>query len=169
MKIKFKQIDEQHIKIIGIQDEIEKEIGCIFTPSSSGQNILNAIQICSVEEVFDYWGCSRYIKGEGTKKRILNALGNEKDNYKQMKDIQVLFSFDAEHSDWRKRNIEFSKDCDACFNYPCTCENKGNHKEINPFNIKREWQLQDKIEYTPDHIPLKEQEKLLSDINDKKI
>jgi hypothetical protein len=47
MKIQFKLIDSQCVKIIGIDEKTkeEKEIGEIFTPSSSGHSIKNAIQM----------------------------------------------------------------------------------------------------------------------------
>jgi len=168
MIIKFELVNEQNIKIIGIEDGMEKEIGCIFTPSSSGRNILNAIQVCGIENVFDYWGCSRYIKPKGnTKEQILNTLESKKEEYRQMKDIQIMFSFDTEPASWKKRNVEFSRDCLGCFNNPCTCDNKGNHKHLSPYNVKREEDIQNKLEYSKEHIPLKEQKKLMKLVKEK--
>lgn len=169
MKIIFELVNEQEIKVFGIdKGGTKKEVGCIFTPSSSGSNILNAIQICGADEVFDFWGCSRYIKPKerDIKKRVLNALENKGEHYEQAKDIQIMFSFDTEPSNYLKRNIELNRDCNACFNRPCTCENK-DHKENSPYNIKREWQLQDKIEYKEGHVPLKEQEEIMNELKEK--
>ena len=161
MKIKFKMIDEQDIKIIGVEGDEEKEIGCIFTPSSSGGNILNAIQICGVDEVFDFWGCSRYIKPKDVKQSIIDVLENKKPAYNQAKDIQIMFTMNTEPADYKKRRLEFRHDCLACFNNPCTCENKIDHKVISPYNVKREEQIQDKLKYREGHIPLKEQKEIL--------
>ena len=58
MKIEFEFKDKERILIIGIDEEGKrKQIGHIFTPSSSAENNLNAIQICGFDEAFDLWGC----------------------------------------------------------------------------------------------------------------
>ncbi len=181
MKIKFELKNEKEIKIIAVQDGVEKEVGCIFTPSSSSENIKNAIQICGISEVFeifDYWGCSRYIQPKdvhNTKKRILDALENKKEKYIQTKDIQILFDFGTEPSNYnKKKNIEFSKDCLGCFNYPCTCDNKGDHKHISPYNVKREGDLEkeNRLEFEEKegsiHLKGKEKEDLLNALEEKK-
>ena len=35
----------------------KKQVGRIFTPSGSGEDKLNAIQICGFSEAYDLWGC----------------------------------------------------------------------------------------------------------------
>ena len=166
MKIIFELVNKQEVKVFGIENGVKKEIGCIFTPSASGGNILNAIQICGAEEIFEYWGCARYIKLKDVRKRILNSLENKKDDYEQSKDIQVMFSFDTEPANHNKRKVDINKDCLACFNNPCLCENKINHKQKSPYKVKREGQLQDKLEYKKKHLPLKEQKKILKKLDD---
>ena len=142
MEIKFELKNEKEIKIIAVEDGKEREVGCIFTPSSSAQNIKNAIQICGISEVFeifDYWGCSRYIQPRNlnnTRKRILDALENKKEKFIQMKDIQIMFDFGTEPSSYKRNDINFDRECLGCFNTPCTCDNKGSHKHISPYNLK---------------------------------
>ncbi len=167
MKITYKLIDEQEVAIMNG----DKQIGCIFTPASSGQTITNAIQVCGISEVFDFWGCARYMqpKDLDTRKRIVDALENKKEEFKQTKDIQIMFDFETEPT--KDRISRFDKDCLACFNKPCTCENKGNHKHISPYNVKREEDLKDKLEYLKDgkiHLKFDEGEKLLKKLKDKK-
>lgn len=144
MKIEFEQIDSQNIKVIGIRDGVKKHIGDIFTPSGSANNCMDAIQICGIVEAFDYWGCARFqipIDFNDPKKRIVDSMKGNEDRIIQTKDIQLQFSF---HSEKTSRSVDFDN-CLACFNKPCTCENKGNHKHISPYNVKREDDL--KLEY----------------------
>ena len=173
MKIKFKLENEQEVKIIAVEDGIEKEVGCIFTPSSSGHNIKNAIQVCGASEIFDFWGCSAYIQPKdlnNTPKRILDALEDKKEKFVQMKDIQIMFDFGTEPSSYEKRDLNLDRDCLGCFNTPCNCENKGDHKHISPYNIKnvkREGDLEEegKLEFLEKegviHLTGKEKEDLL--------
>ncbi len=150
MEIKFKQNNEKSISIIGIQNGVEKEVGCIFTPSSSSQNTLNAIQVCGFEEAFDLWGCGRYVlqpNGVEAKLRML-----EKGNIKWMraKDIQLLFNFNTKADGGASFN---EIECLRCFNSNvyCTCENKEG-KNKNPFNLKREHQLKEILEFEDKNI-----------------
>lgn len=177
MEIKFKLIDEQNVKIIAVKDGEEKEVGCVFTPSSSGQNIKNAIQICGISEIFDFWGCSRYIQPRDLNipKRIINSLEDKKEEYTQTKDIQIMFDFETEPSNHKKKGISFDKDCLGCFNNPCTCENKdddGGHRGISPYNIKREEDLKDRLEYLEKKGEIilkgKDKEDVLNALKDKK-
>ncbi len=145
MEIKFKFINEQSIKIIGVQNNEEHEIGCIFTPSSSAENITNAIQICGFSEAFDFWGCARYVQPRdinNTRKRICDALEHKGADFVYAKDIQLMFNFETIKS---TKTPKFGE-CFACFNNPCTCENKGNHKKISPYNVKREEMLKGRLE-----------------------
>jgi len=81
-----------------------KEIGSIFTPAGSGEDEATAIQVCGFDYAYDLWGCGRYI--------------GEKDG-KAKKDIQLMFNPDS-----KRENIT-DINCEACFNEPCTCDNKG--------------------------------------------
>jgi len=144
MIIEFELKDKQNILIWGISEDGKdrRNIGCIFTPSSSGENIKNAIQICGISEVFDFWGCARYVQPKNlnnTPKRIIDALENKKEEFIQMKDIQIMFDFGTETT---KNRINLHKECLGCFNHPCTCDNKGSHKHISPYNVKREEDLE---------------------------
>ena len=179
IKIEFELKDKQNILIFGVdEDGIRKNVGCIFTPSSSAHNIKNAIQICGISEVFeifDYWGCSRYIQPKdlnNTPKRIIDALENKKEKFIQMKDIQIMFDFGTEPSDYKKRDLNLDRDCLGCFNNPCTCDNKGSHKHISPYNVKRETDLEkeNRLEYSEGSgiIHGKEKEDLLKKLEDKK-
>lgn len=150
MILKFKLIDEQNVKIIAIENGIEQEVGCIFTPSSSGQNITNAIQVCGFSEAFDFWGCAKYVQPThlDTRKRIINSLENKEEEFKQVKDIQMMFDIETKPTEIRK--ADWDNNCCGCFNKPCTCENKGNDKHISPYNVKREEDLKDRLEYLKD-------------------
>jgi len=109
-----------------------KIIGHIFTPSGSGNNNKNSIQICGFTEAFDYWGCGVF------------------DGYK---DIQLLF--DDGMMGGKSSDFSFEK-CLRCYRHPCQCENKipidGSHEEAEnqkvvsvPFNIKTSTELKDRI------------------------
>ena len=177
MEIKFKLENEKEIKIIAIEDGVEKEVGCIFTPSSSGNNIKNAIQVCGASEVFDFWGCSRYIQLKdlnNTPKRIIDALENKKEEFVQMKDIQIMFDFGTEPSSYKKRDLNLDRDCFGCFNIPCTCDNKGSHEHSSPYIVKREMDLEKegRLEFVEKegsiHLTGKEKEDFMNALEDKK-
>lgn len=191
MEIEFELIDKKNIKIIGIENGKKQEVGCIFTPSSSGENITNAIQICGISEAYDFWGCSRYIQPRDLNppKRVIGALKGEKEDFIQSKDIQLMFSMETKPAWEESRSPDFDKDCLRCFNKPCTCETKEKTdcvwvwetendrkqaellgrriKEMiklnNPYKVKREEEVP--CEYLNDgkiHLKPKESEELLN-------
>lgn len=135
MKLKFKQENDESVFIIGIDDKgNEREVGRIFTPSSSGHNNLNAIQICGFTEAFDLWGCSEYQIPH------VQDFGMGIDGWEQAKDIQLMFGNNRKtpretYSEQRKT----FESCHSCFNKPCTCEVK--EKFANPYTVKREQDL----------------------------
>lgn len=101
MKITFKLESDKKILIMCE----EHVIGHIFTPSSSGHNIENAIQICGFEKAFDLWGCGVF--GE---KGVMK------------KDIQLLFKdykYD-ERTNSVTRVFDHRAD-DKCYNEKCSC------------------------------------------------
>ena len=172
MKIEFELKDNQNILIWGISEDgkARRNIGRIFTPSSSGGNIKNAIQICGFSEAFDFWGCARYMQPThlDTREKIIDSLENKKEEFKQTKDIQLMFDIETSKTSVLRHGWD---DCLACFNKPCTCENKGNHKHISPYNVKREEDLKGKLEYLKDgkiHLKFDERQKLLKKLKDKK-
>lgn len=113
-KISFKLKSDN--KVLIMRDE--KEIGQIFTPSSSGNNILNAIQVCGFSEAFDLWGCGPF---------------------KGFKDIQLLFD-----GKMMGGKSEFSVyKCHSCFRDPCQCEVR--LPSLNPFTVKRQTDLEERI------------------------
>ncbi len=144
MKIEFELKTKEKINIIGIDEKGKrKEIGHIFTPSSSAENNLNAIQICGFDEAFDLWGCGIY---------------GDKETKKMKKDIQLCWHKVYEYMDSRERDFFHKiKDgeltsrksrisavidgevCGRCFNHPCNCEILVKHE--NPFTVKREQDL----------------------------
>lgn len=145
MEIRFEQINKKYVDIIGINDEGEERIiGIIFTPSGSASDVKNAIQVCGFDEAFDFWGCGLFQKLKNKKERIANRLEeSKKQDWKSAKDIQLMFSFDTRN----KEINDIENICLACFNNPCDCENKVNDKKTNPFNVKREEELKDRLEY----------------------
>ena len=93
MDIEFKFIDKQEIKIIGVDEKTKerKEIGRIFTPSGSGHDVKNAIQVCGFDEAFDFWGCGIY---------------GDKKTQKMKKDIQLQFSlYDKMNGEGKRYNL----------------------------------------------------------------
>jgi hypothetical protein len=96
-------------------------VGQIFSPSSSGNNIGNAIQVCGFTEAFDLWGCGIF---------------------KGYKDIQLLFDEGVMGGIESK---DILKDCQKCYRKPCQCDIKGYGMEM-PFRVKREYELEGRIE-----------------------
>ncbi len=54
-----------------------------------------------------------------------------------LKDIQLKFPYPNES--FKAGEMNFDEDCWSCFNNPCTCENRGKHR--NPYDVKRESDL----------------------------
>lgn len=119
MKIEFELIDNKTIKIIGIENEVRKEIGQIFTPSGTLNENPEAIQICGFTKIAQLWGCGVYGKVDIKNKLMDNTLIHFK-NVIHNKDIQLQFDYNTE----KLRNSEWDmlRDCDLCFNKPCTCK-----------------------------------------------
>lgn len=95
-------------------------VGHIFTPSSSSNNIENAVQVCGFTEAFDLWGCGIF---------------------KGYLDIQLLFDEGILGGIDNDANM---RECLKCYRKPCQCENKDcgfNH----PFNVKRQYELEKRI------------------------
>lgn len=147
-KIEFKQISPTQVEIIGIgtatQDkdatEVEREIGCIFTPSGSSQDCVDCIQVCGFEEAFDLWGCGRYHvpSCNSSGEYIRDKNGNRVFNY--ARDIQLKYNWETHGASLHQnKNGDWAKNCHRCFNEPCTCEIKIAHE--NPFTVKREQDL----------------------------
>lgn len=115
MEIKFRLVRETEVEIISEG----KVIGRIFTPSSSGDDITNAIQVCGFEEAFDLWGC-------GIFRDIKTG--------KAKKDIQLRFStYNTMKPHEAVRTS--TRNCERCFNNPCNCETP--KEEKNPFIVYR--------------------------------
>jgi len=133
MKIEFEQKSKEHIDIIGIDGEIRKIIGQIFTPSGSSEDTLNAIQVCGFKEAFDLWGCGMFNKA------MCETLNLKR---LQMKDIQLLFTMDSHKES--QLDFDILEDCGKCYNKPCNCEVKTKYE--NPFTVKREQDLKNIIE-----------------------
>lgn len=164
MKIRFKQITEKKVLIIGIDDKGEHEIGHIFTPSGSGSDVENAIQVCGFTEAFDLWGCGLFKtpKADQTGCFVTDEKGNK--IYEQVKDIQLKFDIETEpgmtHQHLKARELVYHKYpeemplkgtkfkipvftsdtrevhvCYGCYNHPCTCELKVKHS--NPYAVKK--------------------------------
>lgn len=133
----------KEVRIMGVENGVRKQIGHIITPSSSSQNIKNAIQICGFSEAFDLWGCASFCHKEKPEidrihKEIMEELQEKRLNWMQAKDIQLKFEFDSKQGN--NSNVGRAH-CMACYNIPCNCENKGSHLEVCPFNVKRESQV----------------------------
>ena len=160
MEIEFELQDKKTIKIFGITNNGErKEIGCILTPASSGENVLNAIQVCGISEVYDYWGCSRYSKNLDVNDALLHEIQRPEEEQPliQTKDIQMIFS----ETNVKSKSFWSYWSCDKCFNrnsrklgvvsslpsVGCPCE-----KNKDYFKIFREHELLEKglLQYKED-------------------
>lgn len=117
MKIKFKLIGEQRIEIYSGN----KKIGQIFTPSGSGNDCTNAIQICGFSEAFDLWGCGIF---------------------SGFKDIQLLFD-DKKMTGNHIQDRLGHDNCWGCYMEECQCDNK--FSKI-PFKVKSSNDLKDRLE-----------------------
>ena len=97
MNITF-EIEEKNtkVKILGNG----KLIGHIFTPSGSGHDTPNSIQVCGFDDAFDLWWCGLFGDGKGIAK----------------KDIQLFFNENS------RLSVGVSNECLRCFNNPCTCK-----------------------------------------------
>ena len=112
-----------------------EKVGHIFTPASSSDSVTNAIQICGFSEAYDLWGCGIF------------------GGYK---DIQLLFDtgkcggsgiedgFNNRHISLKANTKTGEGQCVRCFREPCMCEDKVGK---NPFIVKREHELKDRIKY----------------------
>jgi len=137
MELEFKTINKKQIDIYAVKGKDKHKVGHIFTPSGSGENTKNAIQICGFTEAFDLWGCALFQIPKTNKQGdeyIINKRSGEKE-YEQSKDIQLLFDFETRAGGIQHCGI----DCPKCFNVPCTCEI--NVKGDNPYTVKREQDL----------------------------
>lgn len=96
--MKFKQINDSKVLILNDKDE---EVGHIFSPAGSGEDVQNAIQVCGFSEAYDYWGCGVY---------------------QGFKDIQLLF--DGKSMDGTFNTSFIHDTCVRCYMTPCQCEVK---------------------------------------------
>ncbi len=123
MGLKFKLKNDQCVDII---NDDGKKIGHVFTPSGSGGNSTNAIQVCGFSDAFDFWGCGVF---------------------KGFKDIQLLFD---------EKPLKGSPDidrCPRCFMSGCQCDItdadvfEATPYTKNPFIVKRAEDLHDRIKH----------------------
>lgn len=96
MEIYFELKSNQEI-LIKCKDKI---IGSIFTPSSSGHNVSNAIQICGFDRAFELWGCAVFV--------------DDKEKHKQ--DIQLMFNENSQEAKYMTVSRACNSDCIKCFN-----------------------------------------------------
>ena len=150
MEIEFEQVDKKHINIVAIMpDGTRKEIGRIFSPAGTTEDVKNAIQICGFSEAYDFWGCSLYERSMPKNLYMLKKITEQDATKKlQCKDIQLLFDPSTE-----KNKDHRSGDCWTCFNdrnkwkgEECACKTDPNY-----FKVWRERELakMDLIEYVP--------------------
>ena len=134
MKLKFEFVDEGNVNIMATNEVTgeNRKVGHIFTPSGSGQDSKNAIQVCGFSEAFDLWGCAIFAKPKIEIEGMIYVRdGNGNKVYEQAKDIQLVFE-----SETRQLPGFIHQDCNCCYNNPCTCEVRVRHE--NPYTVKRE-------------------------------
>ena len=152
MKIQFEPVSLTEIKIIGVDGDIRKEIGLIFSPAGSANENLNAIQVCGFSQAFDLWGCARYKIPKLARSDVLYARRRDiaepliNGNPAQMaKDIQLLFKLETEPAKQDDVRADLIEDCLKCYNRPCTCEIHIQYE--NPYTVKRAQDL--RLEQAP--------------------
>ncbi len=119
--LKFKLINDTKVNILNDKDEV---IGHMFTPSGSGKDIENAIQVCGFTDAFDLWGCGVF---------------------KGCKDIQLLYDDQKMQGKHIGDKGHFGKVCFACYQSPCQCEDLPNMLTNTPFLVKRQKDLGDRV------------------------
>jgi hypothetical protein len=143
-KIEFKQVSPTEVEIIGVgtdsqtpdAPEVKREIGCIFTPSGTGHDCIDCIQVCGFEEAFDLWGCGRYQKPKVKEWGEYSRDKNGKREFEYVRDIQLKFNWETHGASKHPDNGKWANNCHKCFNEPCTCEIK--ERYANPYTVKRE-------------------------------
>lgn len=133
-KITFELEDEQCVII----KKNGKKVGHMFTPSGSGHDCLNSVQICGCSEIFDFWGCAIF---------------------PGFKDVQLLFDGKKMEGDY---NDGCNGTCIRCYMSPCQCENTADNviqkvtliSASNPFDLKRSHLLEDRLKYKNDKKPM---------------
>lgn len=106
MKLKFDLKDKKNINIINEKDG--RIVGRIFTPSGTGRDRPNSIQICGFSELFDFWSCGVFFDK----------------NKNPTKDVQLMFDEDSHFNPNAFSKYNMVKDCGRCF-YPkdkCKCD-----------------------------------------------
>lgn len=136
MKLIFDLKDNKHINIINEDDG--RIVGQIFTPSGTGEDVENAIQVCGFSRAFELWGCGIFGDNDG------NAL----------QDIQLLFKDFKSKTGQDMKGIMFGtkklpimeKDgCDRCFYWKdefgnCKCSELKvlkRHKDIEKWEKRK--------------------------------
>lgn len=159
--LKFKFVNEQRIEIVKKKDDVV--IGHIFTPSGSGNNVENAIQICGFTEAFDLWGCGVFGEKVEVEKEYpdeqlkylkdrFGAIANKKykvQNLLMKKDIQLLFDdYEPIDSSFIRNKFDLTSTCLRCYSVPCHCEDKTDRdgcKMPFPFTVKKQIELEQTI------------------------
>ena len=109
MEIEFKQVSKKKIIIYGIQLGQKKEIGHIFTPAGSSEDVKNAIQVCGADNAYDLWGCAIY--GERLPDVIKETPINYPERVKEiLKRDDVKKIFDEPTIEALKRGVNISKE-----------------------------------------------------------
>ncbi len=105
MKITFKiKKDTENKGVIILGDG--EVIGNIHTPSGTGHDVDNAIQVCGFDDAFKYMGCGVFSNHAGEPKR----------------DIQLMFSSDVVPKTNKFPSLDINH-CSKCFypNKDCRC------------------------------------------------
>ena len=132
MNIIFKIIDDEQKNIEIVNKDNGEVVGRIFTPSGTSRDMSNAIQVCGISQIFDYWSCGVISDKDGN----------------PTKDVQLLFEGGNEsYSSLSK--YDMINGCGKCF-YPkdkCMCwELKTIRKKDIPKVIKKRKEILMKYE-----------------------
>jgi hypothetical protein len=178
MDIYFKQINDHEIDIVATAPDGkgERKIGHIFSPSGSGENITNAIQVCGFDEAFDLWGCGIFgerLPDELVKVKIPESrLEYAKDSAERLKSMLSQEEYEdlkkgihtEHHHRWkmkkdiqllfsvdgsgsgRKSISEFDFNAQHCHRCYSNPCHCENKKGGVPFNVKRSDEIEDKLE-----------------------
>ena len=128
MKLKFDLKNKKHINIINEEDG--RIVGRIYTPSGTGEDVEDAIQICGFSRAFELWGCGVFGDNKG------EALQNIQLLFKDFKSKTVGgMNKDMSGVSFGAKNLPImNKDgCERCFHWKdnfgnCKCSELKVHK-----------------------------------------
>lgn len=121
MKLKFRLVNEQDMRIINEEDD--REIGRVFTPSGTSYDKIDAIQVCGFSRAFELWGCGAFAdNGRDALQDIQLLFKDFKPEKQEQMDTIVLpdkTGKDKHYKRFSPKNMPIidKEGCDRCFHW----------------------------------------------------